>query len=227
MTIRQNVPNGAPCWIDLMSSDTDKSRAFYGELFGWTADEPNEEFGGYINFRLDGEERRRPDDGAGGGHARRVVRVPGGRRRREDHARRRWPTAARCSSEPMAVSDLGTMAVRRRRRRRRDRHVAAGRAPGRGGRRPTDAPVPLRAAHPRLRQRRCRSTVTCSAGRRTSWATRRSSATPRSPSATASSAGIMDAVAPSSPRACPPTGRCTSRSTTSMPRWPGPSPLGG
>ena len=32
MTIRQNVPNGAPCWIDLMSSDTDKSRAFYGEL---------------------------------------------------------------------------------------------------------------------------------------------------------------------------------------------------
>ena len=32
MTIRQHVPNGAPCWIDLMSSDTDKSRAFYGEL---------------------------------------------------------------------------------------------------------------------------------------------------------------------------------------------------
>ena len=37
MTIRQYVPNGAPCWIDLMSSDTDKSRAFYGELLGWTA----------------------------------------------------------------------------------------------------------------------------------------------------------------------------------------------
>ena len=32
MTIRQTVPNGAPCWIDLMSSDTGKSRAFYGEL---------------------------------------------------------------------------------------------------------------------------------------------------------------------------------------------------
>ena len=50
MTIRQNVPHGAPCWIDLMSSDTDKSVAFYGALFGWTADEPNEEFGGYTQL---------------------------------------------------------------------------------------------------------------------------------------------------------------------------------
>jgi predicted enzyme related to lactoylglutathione lyase len=56
MTIRQNVPNGAPCWVDLMSSDTAKSIAFYTALFGWTANEPNEEFGGYTNFLLDGEE---------------------------------------------------------------------------------------------------------------------------------------------------------------------------
>ena len=33
-----------------MSSDTDKSIAFYTALFGWTANEPNEEFGGYTNF---------------------------------------------------------------------------------------------------------------------------------------------------------------------------------
>ena len=39
MTIRQNVPNGAPCWVDLMSSDAEKSTAFYGELFGWTAED--------------------------------------------------------------------------------------------------------------------------------------------------------------------------------------------
>jgi predicted enzyme related to lactoylglutathione lyase len=37
-----------------MTTDTDKSRAFYGELFGWTAAEPNEEFGGYFNFSKDG-----------------------------------------------------------------------------------------------------------------------------------------------------------------------------
>ncbi|MEO5680962.1 MAG: VOC family protein [Acidimicrobiales bacterium] len=55
MTIRENVPAGAPCWVDLMSSDTDKSRAFYGELFGWTADAGNPEFGGYANFFKDGE----------------------------------------------------------------------------------------------------------------------------------------------------------------------------
>jgi predicted enzyme related to lactoylglutathione lyase len=36
-----------------MTSDADKSRAFYGQLFGWTAEEPAEEFGGYFNFRKD------------------------------------------------------------------------------------------------------------------------------------------------------------------------------
>lgn len=48
------APAGAPCWIELRTSDADKSRAFYCELFGWTADDPNEQFGGYFNFRLDG-----------------------------------------------------------------------------------------------------------------------------------------------------------------------------
>lgn len=56
MTIRQNVPNGAPCWVELMSSDTDKSAAFYHELFGWEADEPNPEFGGYRTLTLAGEQ---------------------------------------------------------------------------------------------------------------------------------------------------------------------------
>ena len=55
MAIRDHVPAGAPIWVDLMSSDVAKSRAFYGELFGWEADDPNPEFGGYANFRKDGE----------------------------------------------------------------------------------------------------------------------------------------------------------------------------
>jgi predicted enzyme related to lactoylglutathione lyase len=37
-----------------MTSDTARSRAFYCELFGWTAEEPAEEFGGYFSFRKDG-----------------------------------------------------------------------------------------------------------------------------------------------------------------------------
>ncbi|WP_426574347.1 VOC family protein [Aquihabitans sp. McL0605] len=52
MPTRENAPLGAPCWIDLFTSDPDASRAFYADLLGWTADEPNEEFGGYFNFRL-------------------------------------------------------------------------------------------------------------------------------------------------------------------------------
>ncbi len=55
MTIRQNVPTGAPVWVDLMSSDPERSAAFYGELFGWTAEDPNPEFGGYRNLHKDGE----------------------------------------------------------------------------------------------------------------------------------------------------------------------------
>jgi hypothetical protein len=37
-----------------MTTDTKGARAFYGELFGWVAEEPNEQFGGYANFTKDG-----------------------------------------------------------------------------------------------------------------------------------------------------------------------------
>jgi hypothetical protein len=54
MPTRETPPPGAPCWVDLMTSDTERSRAFYTELFGWTASEPAEQFGGYFNFAKDG-----------------------------------------------------------------------------------------------------------------------------------------------------------------------------
>jgi predicted enzyme related to lactoylglutathione lyase len=41
---------GAPCWIDLYSSDTDRATEFYSQLFGWTAEPPQEGFGGYFTF---------------------------------------------------------------------------------------------------------------------------------------------------------------------------------
>ncbi len=44
---------GAPCWIDLYSSDTDKAKEFYGQLFGWTPEEAPPEFGGYFTFLKD------------------------------------------------------------------------------------------------------------------------------------------------------------------------------
>ena len=54
MPTRESAPTGAPCWVDVMTSDVDRARTFYGELFGWQSDEPNDEFGGYFNFSKDG-----------------------------------------------------------------------------------------------------------------------------------------------------------------------------
>jgi hypothetical protein len=46
---------GAPCWIDLYSSDTGKAIEFYGRLLGWKAEEADERFGGYFTFTKDGK----------------------------------------------------------------------------------------------------------------------------------------------------------------------------
>ena len=54
MPSRDTAPIGAPCWVDLFSSDTAKARAFYEQLFGWTSEEAGPEYGGYINFAKDG-----------------------------------------------------------------------------------------------------------------------------------------------------------------------------
>ncbi len=54
MPKRDSAPVGAPCWVDLSTSDPDKSREFYRELFGWTVDDPGPEYGGYVNFHKDG-----------------------------------------------------------------------------------------------------------------------------------------------------------------------------
>jgi predicted enzyme related to lactoylglutathione lyase len=54
MPTRDEAPTGAPCWVDLMTSAPDTSRAFYCELFGWTIDDPGPDYGGYQNFAKDG-----------------------------------------------------------------------------------------------------------------------------------------------------------------------------
>ena len=40
------IPAGAPCWIELFTSDTDSGRAFYRDLFGWTSEDAGPEYGG-------------------------------------------------------------------------------------------------------------------------------------------------------------------------------------
>jgi hypothetical protein len=93
-----------------MTSDVEGSRAFYGELFGWTSEDPKEQFGGYFNFAKD------------------EVLVAGGMRAMEGGAADVWSvylaaddaraTAAAAVSqgattvvEPMDVMGLGVMAV--------------------------------------------------------------------------------------------------------------------
>lgn len=50
------ITPGAPCWIDLMTSDTDKAKEFYGGLFGWTFETGDQEkYGGYISASKDGK----------------------------------------------------------------------------------------------------------------------------------------------------------------------------
>jgi predicted enzyme related to lactoylglutathione lyase len=45
---------GTPCWVDIGVPDMDAAVAFYGGLFGWAFDEPDEATGGYRQARLRG-----------------------------------------------------------------------------------------------------------------------------------------------------------------------------
>ena len=64
----ESVPVGNPCWIDLFTTDPEASKAFYGALLGWTAEDTGEEYGGYITFAKDGHlvAGAMKNDGAGG-----------------------------------------------------------------------------------------------------------------------------------------------------------------
>jgi predicted enzyme related to lactoylglutathione lyase len=54
MPLRDSTPIGAPCWIDLATSDPDRSREFYDSLFGWQSESAGPDYGGYINFTKNG-----------------------------------------------------------------------------------------------------------------------------------------------------------------------------
>ncbi|OBC01365.1 VOC family protein [Mycobacterium sp. 852002-40037_SCH5390672] len=54
MPIRDCAPLGAPCWIDLTTSDLARAQDFYGTVFGWTFESAGPEYGGYVNAAKDG-----------------------------------------------------------------------------------------------------------------------------------------------------------------------------
>jgi uncharacterized protein len=54
--IRNDAPLGAPCWLDLTTSDVERAQSFYGTVFGWTFESAGPEYGGYINASKDGHQ---------------------------------------------------------------------------------------------------------------------------------------------------------------------------
>jgi predicted enzyme related to lactoylglutathione lyase len=102
---------GAPCWIDLYSSDTDKATDFYGQLFGWTTELAGPEFGGYFTFLKDGKHVAgcMHNDGQEGYPDAWTVYLT------TDDAGRTAAAAAaqggRILLEPMAVAENGVMAM--------------------------------------------------------------------------------------------------------------------
>src|SRR4051812_50057092 len=57
MSERTSYEPGTPSWVDLSTPDPDAAKRFYGELFGWKAEDPGpvEETGGYAMFTLRGK----------------------------------------------------------------------------------------------------------------------------------------------------------------------------
>jgi len=107
---RDQTPIGAPVWVDLMTSDPAGARAFYRTLLGWESEEPNAEFGGYSNFTL-GDARIA---GCMGAMDPAMPDVWSVYLATDDIARTVRDAVAHGGQvivEPMAVGDLGWMAV--------------------------------------------------------------------------------------------------------------------
>jgi predicted enzyme related to lactoylglutathione lyase len=105
-----STPVGGPAWVDLASSDPERAGAFYSGVFGWTVEQTGPEFGNYVNFRHDG------------------ALVAGMIKNQQPGAPDAWTTYLRTADakatteavvagggrvhvEPVAVGDLGTMAI--------------------------------------------------------------------------------------------------------------------
>lgn len=55
MAVITDRPAGAPCWVDLGTTDVDAAIDFYSTLLGWTVERSGPEFGGYGMASRDGD----------------------------------------------------------------------------------------------------------------------------------------------------------------------------
>jgi len=111
MPKRDSAPVGAPCWIELFTSDVEKGRAFYHELFGWTSDDPAEELGGYFTFYKDGVRvagGMRNDGQSGAPDVWSIYLASEDAKATADAAK---ANGGQVVAEPMEVMELGSMVV--------------------------------------------------------------------------------------------------------------------
>jgi predicted enzyme related to lactoylglutathione lyase len=111
MPHRDSAPVGAPCWIDLFTSDPDRSHEFYSELFGWKVEDPGPDYGGYVNFAKDGvlvAGSMRNDGSAGTPDAWSVYLATDDAQATTDAA---VAHGGQAYVPPMQVGELGTMGV--------------------------------------------------------------------------------------------------------------------
>ncbi|MDP9318156.1 MAG: VOC family protein [Actinomycetota bacterium] len=102
---------GTPCWVDLLTSDPDKAKSFYGALLGWTSEDGGEEFGGYVSFASDGHGvggmmRNTPEMGSPDGWTTYISTDD-----IDATVNRATEAGGTVMSPAMAVADLGSMAV--------------------------------------------------------------------------------------------------------------------
>jgi uncharacterized protein len=104
-------PAGTPCWVDVGVNDIGKAAAFYGALFGWTVLPGPPETGGYSICEIDG----RPVAGIGPKMS--PAEAPAAwityiaTENAEETAEKIKAAGGRLAMEPMAVMDVGTMAI--------------------------------------------------------------------------------------------------------------------
>lgn len=102
---------GTPCWVDLFTSDPERSQAFYAALLGWEFEDQGEAYGGYTLARRDGEQvaglmRNADESGSPDTWSTYLATAA-----IEESAARATAAGARTIAPPMPVGELGTMAV--------------------------------------------------------------------------------------------------------------------
>ena len=183
MPIRDGAPLGAPCWIDLTTSDVDRAQDFYGTVFGWTFESAGPEYGGYVTASKDG----RPVAGLMGNDPQ--FRSPDGwttyLHTADITATLSAATAAGAATcvEPMEIKDKGHMAMLAD---PTGAFFGLWQPIGHHGFNVSTKPVPrsTTSSPPATTARRSTSTARCSAGGPKKFPTPTNSVTPRRGSAT-------------------------------------------